>query len=225
MKVGIITYNFPHLKTEQVIENLLFYSPHLTIKLYGITYVPRKLRTTLIQHRPDQTTGIAPEVIARKHKLDYTSCECDNQINDECDIYMICGANILSPKTLKNKKIINSHPGILPYCRGLDAFKWAIYNMQPLGVTLHFIDENIDAGRILFIAKTAVYQTDSLQTLARRHYENEIKLLSDFEKHINSLEIFSDSHRIGKCYRRMPLSIEKNMVRVFDEYIEEFSEK
>ena len=53
--------------------------------------------------------------------------------------------------------------------------------MLPLGVTLHYIDENVDAGEVISVVETPVFASDSLESLARRHYENEIKLLSEFE--------------------------------------------
>ena len=135
---------------------------------------------------------------------------------------MILGAGILSEKCVKNKKIVNAHPGIIPACRGLDSFKWAIYNKIPLGNTLHYIDENVDSGEIISVVPTTVYKTDSLETLSRRHYENEIKMLSDFESYINKpLNNFAKI-QTNEPTRRMGVEIESKMVRMFDEYIDKY---
>ena len=48
------------------------------------------------------------------------------------DYCLITGAGILDKKIIGNKKILNIHPGIIPTTRGLDSFKWAIYNLNPL---------------------------------------------------------------------------------------------
>ena len=40
---------------------------------------------------------------------------------------LIGGAGILPKKLVNSMKIINSHPAYLPYVRGLDSLKWAIY--------------------------------------------------------------------------------------------------
>ena len=218
--VGLITYNFPHLKTEQVIENLVY--NHKQLKIYALPFISRKERVVLFHHRPNQTISIAPEVIGEKHGIDFIPCETDLDIDDRCDIYLILGAGILSEKCVKNKKIVNAHPGIIPACRGLDSFKWAIYNKIPLGNTLHYIDENVDSGEIISVVPTTVYKTDSLETLSRRHYENEIKMLSDFESYINKpLNNFAKI-QTNEPTRRMGVEIESKMVRMFDEYIDKY---
>ena len=48
-----------------------------------------------------------------------------------------------------SKGIINFHPGLIPEARGLDTPQWCIYDGIPLGVTSHFIDSKVDAGRII----------------------------------------------------------------------------
>ena len=77
--------------------------------------------------------------------------------------YLSCalGAGILSKECVENKKIINSHPGIIPASRGLDSFKWAIYENKPLGVSLHCIDKEVDSGEIISIIPTTVYKTET----------------------------------------------------------------
>ena len=53
-------------------------------------------------------------------------------------------------------------------------------NGWPIGVTLHVIDERIDAGRILRRQRVPVYPTDDLKAVADRTYQVECDLLSDF---------------------------------------------
>jgi phosphoribosylglycinamide formyltransferase-1 len=148
--------------------------------MFALPFTPRKQRVTLFNHRPDQTDAIAAKTLAEKHTIPYCACGNDEEIDDSCDVYIILGAGILSENGIKGKKIINCHPGIIPACRGVDSFKWAIYDMKPLGITLHYIDAQVDAGDIIAVAPTNVYKTDSLATLARRHYENEINVISHF---------------------------------------------
>ena len=220
--VGLITYNFPHLKTEQVIENLV--GNYQSMKIYALPFVPRKERVVLFHHRPNQTISITPEVIAEKHNIDFTKCENDLDIGDGCDVYLILGAGILSEKCVENKKIINAHPGIIPACRGLDSFKWAIYNDIPIGNTLHYINKNVDSGEIISVIPTTVYKIDSLETLCRRHYENEIKMLSNFENYLKSpVNNFSDIQS-DEPTMRMSTEIETKMVRMFDGYVEKWGQ-
>merc|ERR1711916_53911 len=94
------------------------------------------------------------------------------------DSYLVVGgAGIIKTEYTSKHKIINSHPGLIPSSRGLDAFKWAIYNNITPGITIHQIDENIDMGKIIHHEKTPIFETDDLKTLAQRHYRNEIDTL------------------------------------------------
>ena len=111
---------------------------------------------------------------------------------------------------------MNAHPGIIPLTRGLDSFKWAIYNNDPVGNTLHLIDNEVDKGEILQIKHTSVLTMDSLETLARRHYESEIDMLAGVLDIIES--------RIMPTYiekpatMRMNAEIEAKMIDKFDQW-------
>lgn len=140
----------------------------------------------LFSHRPKQNEAVSAKEIAQKWNLKFQECQSDEEISNECDIYLITGCGILSPKCLKDKKILNAHPGIIPNSRGLDSFKWAILKDRPLGITLHYIDEKVDCGEIIATLPTPIYPSDTLQTLARRHYENEIASLANFNFHLQN---------------------------------------
>ena len=56
-------------------------------------------------------------------------------------------------KNMVKFKIINVHPGILPYYRGCSCPEWALYNNDDVGITAHFMNKNYDAGRIIKIKK------------------------------------------------------------------------
>ncbi|MDR2934478.1 MAG: hypothetical protein LBV70_01140 [Candidatus Adiutrix sp.] len=217
-KIGLITYHYPHLKTEQVIQRLL--TKKYVFKIFALPFIPRPLRKkpVLFSHRPNQIEAVAPEVMADKHKIPYRICAGDKDIDDSCDLYLLLGGGLISPEGLKGKKIINAHPGIIPACRGLDAFKWAIHDLKPLGVTLHYIDENIDAGAIITVIPTNVYVTDSLTTLARRHYENEIDCLANFQEHLNHPGNPYPKLEMSESKRRMPLAQETALARMFENY-------
>jgi phosphoribosylglycinamide formyltransferase-1 len=190
--------------------------------MFALPYTPRRQRKTLFEHRPEQTDAIVPEILAEKHNIPYLSCESDEDIDNSCDLYVILGAGLLSEKCVTGKKIINCHPGIIPACRGLDAFKWAIYDMKPLGITLHYIDVQVDMGEIISIIPTNIYKTDSLATLARRHYENEIDCISNFAYYLETPQNPFFAIESSESRRRMPLEQEREFVRRFSDYTEKF---
>ena len=82
--------------------------------------------------------------------------------------------------------MINCHSGIIPQSRGLDSFKWAIYKLRRVGLTLHFIDKNIDLGKIIYQVVTPLSKNDDLKNFADKHYNLEINLLSNFENYLDS---------------------------------------
>ena len=139
------------------------------------------------------------------------------------DIYLILGAGILSADCIRGKKILNAHPGIIPISRGLDAFKWAIYNCDPIGNSLHFIDEAVDAGEIVAVKQTPVYTKDSLESFAARHYEREIEMMVNFEYYLEKpVNDFPDAP-IGEPHMRMKLEFEKQLEDRFEVFKSKYS--
>ncbi|GAA4464983.1 hypothetical protein GCM10023093_16420 [Nemorincola caseinilytica] len=220
--IGIVTYHYPHLKTEQVMLNLLSRYDASRFRMYALPFTSRKERIIQINHRPDQTKSVLPELLAKAHGIPYTAVASDAEIPNGLDQYLILGAGILSEAFVRGKKTINCHPGVIPAVRGLDAFKWSIYEMKPLGVTLHYIDEEVDAGEVISIVPTDVYKTDTFETLCRRHYETEIDLICDFERYQQSPVNPFAGIATGEPHRRMGQETEAEMIRRFDEYKERF---
>ena len=94
-------------------------------------------------------------------------------------IEMICLAGfmqILSKEFLGNwkNKIINIHPSYLPNNKGLNAQKQALdENADFTGCTVHFVNEEIDNGKIILQEKVKIMHNDSVQTLSDRILEKE----------------------------------------------------
>ena len=218
--VGLITYHYPHLKTEQVLQRLL-HRPY-RYRMYALPFNPRTPRRTVVAHRPEQSNAVAPEILAARHGIPYVVCRKDTDIDGSCDVYLILGAGILSPACVSGKSIVNCHPGILPASRGLDSFKWAIDEMKPLGVTLHYIDVEVDAGEIIAVVSTNVYVTDSLTTLARRHYENEIACLADFDVMLEHPQNEFAGMEAGQARMRMPPDREQALMGRLPAYLETY---
>ena len=214
--VALVTYHCPHLKTEQVLQALL--RTRYNFRMYALPFKTRNTRSPVIQHRPDQSDAVAPEVMAAKHGIPYVVCETDRDIAAGADIYLILGAGILSPECVGTKRILNCHPGVIPASRGLDSFKWAIYEMKPLGISLHYIDQHVDQGEVVAVVPTAVYVTDTLATLARRHYENEIDVLARFDEFLeHPVNPFAGIAE-GEARMRMPRDKEEELIGRFPEY-------
>lgn len=71
-------------------------------------------------------------------------------------------------------RILNIHPSLLPSFPGVDAQAQAVaYGVKVSGCTVHFVDENLDAGPILVQRAVPVRDDDTADTLAARILEQE----------------------------------------------------
>lgn len=221
MRLGIITYDCAHLKTEQLVCRYIRNKNISEINLYALPFTQRAERTVIFQHRPDMTQSLTTESLAELSKVKFQRWNGEEDISDSNDIFVIGGAGILDIAFANGKPIVNAHPGIIPLTRGLDSFKWAIYNNDPIGNTLHLIDNEVDKGEILQIEYTPVFLSDSLETLARRHYELEINMLANVLEVIDSRVIPTDTEKPASM--RMKAEIEVEMIKNFDDWREKIA--
>jgi len=71
-------------------------------------------------------------------------------------------------------RILNIHPSLLPAFPGVDAQAQALaYGVKVSGCTVHFVDENLDAGPIVVQRSVEVRDDDSADSLATRILEQE----------------------------------------------------
>ncbi len=69
----------------------------------------------------------------------------------ELDLIVFGGTRIIRGDILDYPKhgVINSHPGLLPECRGSASPAWSVYHDIRIGSTCHFCDNGIDTGEML----------------------------------------------------------------------------
>lgn len=79
-------------------------------------------------------------------------------------------AHIIKPPLLEvfPQGILNLHPGLLPYNRGVFANVWSIVESTPAGATLHYVDQGVDTGDIVAQREVPVRDVDTGETLYRR---------------------------------------------------------
>ncbi len=83
------------------------------------------------------------------------------------DLVVLGGTRIIKPALLTIPKdgMLNSHPGLLPECRGSASVAWSIYYDIPVGCTVHFIDPSIDTGPIIKKQVIPVHRGDTYEKL------------------------------------------------------------
>lgn len=97
-------------------------------------------------------------------------------------VELVCLAGymrILTPVVLDRyrNRIINIHPSLLPAFPGLHAQRQAVaYGVRYSGCTVHFVEEEVDAGPIILQAVVPVLPDDTEETLAARILEEEHRI-------------------------------------------------
>ncbi|HEX6087843.1 MAG TPA: phosphoribosylglycinamide formyltransferase [Thermoanaerobaculia bacterium] len=88
-------------------------------------------------------------------------------------------------------RILNIHPSLLPSFPGVDAQAQAVaYGVKVSGCTVHFVDEQLDAGPILVQRTVPVRDGDTAETLAARI------LVQEHEAYVEALQKLAGSWRI-----------------------------
>ena len=103
----------------------------------------------------------------------------------EANVDLVCLAGymrLLSPHFVAvfPQRILNIHPSLLPSFPGLESQKQALdYGVRFAGCTVHFVDENLDAGPIVLQAVVPVEDDDTEDTLSARILKEEHRIYSE----------------------------------------------
>src|SRR5277367_803254 len=103
---------------------------------------------------------------------------------NEHKVDLVCLAGymrLLSPFFVTNfpNRILNIHPSLLPSFPGLESQRQALeYGVKFAGCTVHFVDENLDAGPIVLQSVVPVRDDDTEDTLSARILQEEHKIYS-----------------------------------------------
>jgi phosphoribosylglycinamide formyltransferase-1 len=77
-------------------------------------------------------------------------------------------------------RILNIHPSLLPAFPGLDAQRQALdHGVRISGCTVHFVDEDLDAGPIIIQSAVPVEDDDTVDTLSARILAEEHRIYSE----------------------------------------------
>lgn len=219
MKIGILTYNVPHKKTQELVLGLINkgYS-NLTLIICNFKKYKNKKKSIFISHRPYQFTGPNYKEIAKYFNLKIkflNSLECYKGL----DIVLVGGSGLIDYNKIKKNLIINCHSGLIPETRGLDSFKWAIFNNRIVGNTLHYINKEVDLGTIISHKVTPLFINDNLDSFAERHYREEINMLINFEYYLEN------SSKLNLKKQKPTMRIDINKEKLLFKYFENWKIK
>ena len=183
INIVLFAYNFPHRKTSDFITKLCENKFNLSLIL-AANYVKIKKPKSAVIFKKKAITSTANE-LASKYKIPWYVVS-HNSVDVllllkkyKINFGVISGARILKPDIIKSIKygILNLHPALLPFIRGLDSILWSIYKNYPIGVTAHLIDKKIDAGYLVCEDQVSISRHDSLESLYEKNYQLQLSLL------------------------------------------------
>jgi len=119
-----------------------------------------------------------------------------DQLNQhKVDFVILAGyMRLLGPAFVKyfSNRIINIHPALLPSFKGVHGIRdaWE-YGVRYTGITVHFVNEDMDAGPVIAQAVVPVLAKESLESLEKRIHRVEHQLYPDTIK-----KVLTKKHKI-----------------------------
>ena len=132
-----------------------------------------------------KSRGIATRAIPSKGLERETYDRQVVAVLNEQKVDLVCLAGymrLLSPYFVAAfpNRILNIHPSLLPSFPGLESQRQALeYGVKFAGCTVHFVDENLDAGPIVLQAVLPVNDNDTEDTLSARILLEEHRIYSE----------------------------------------------
>jgi len=129
--------------------------------------------------------------------------------------------SVAAPKIFKKPLLelakygcINIHTAKLPKYRGMMPNFWNLYHDEKYtGITIHTMDEKIDAGKIILQKEVAIKEGESLDSLTKRTKKLGAKLMLEALRQVKSGEVnYSDYPDVESSYFSFP---KKEDVREF----------
>jgi phosphoribosylglycinamide formyltransferase 1 len=154
--------------------------------------IPNAEMAIVISNKPDarglelaKSRGIAPRAIPSKGLEREAYDRQVVAVLQEHKVDLVCLAGytrLLSPYFVAAypQRILNIHPSLLPSFPGLESQKQALdYGVKIAGCSVHFVDENLDAGPIILQAAVPVHDGDDEHTLAERILKEEHRIYTE----------------------------------------------
>jgi len=151
--------------------------------------------------------SIPCEIIDHKEFLsreEFDQRVLDSLIKMQPDLIVLAGfmrilTNIIIDRF--ENKIINIHPSLLPKYPGLNTHQKVIENNDKFhGVTIHFVNNELDAGKVIAQGKLKVEKSENIAKLIERIHKIEHDLLPYIVNKFATLEIEKQNEIYYKTY-------------------------
>ena len=160
----------------------------------------------VISNRPlakglEKAEDLGIKTLILDHKAYKSKSEFEKDLDEllkNLRIQLICCAGfmrILSPWFVNRwkGKLLNIHPSLLPKYKGLNTHKRAINSGDLIhGCSVHFINSELDSGKVILQKRIKILEDDTPQTLSER------LLVKELEAYPQALKIVADELIISK---------------------------
>ena len=105
----------------------------------------------------------------------------------EPDIIISCGFRYLVPANIRRippRGCVNIHSSYLPYNRGANPNVWSIVENTPAGVSIHFMEDDIDTGPIIARQRIEVSFGNNAKELYKKLEDAQVELFGETWKQI-----------------------------------------
>ncbi|MFP3913291.1 MAG: phosphoribosylglycinamide formyltransferase [Actinomycetota bacterium] len=130
----------------------------------------------------------------------FTSALCERVEKAGAQAMALAGfMRILGPEAIRRfpHRILNVHPSLLPAFPGAHAVSQALeYGVKVAGVTVHFVDEEVDHGPIISQVPVMVLAEDDEETLHRRIQREEHRVYPEVMAALARGEISVQGRRV-----------------------------
>ena len=123
---------------------------------------------------------------------------CSQISKNEINLCICVGFEFLIKRNFLNlfaEGILNIHPSPLPLNRGCHHTFWAIYKKTNHGCTLHYMNEQLDEGRIVDKIQFNIKESDTAEIIHEKNKLFMIKILKRNLKNIYKNKIFSNKQK------------------------------
>lgn len=145
---------------------------------------------TLIFLGPPDSPGLAwlRQVESVRHTADRLTPEILNGVSFALSFGY---RHIIRKEVLDRMTVVNVHVSLLPWNRGADPNLWSWVDGTPKGVTIHYVDEGIDTGDVIYQEPVTFGEGETLATSYAKLQGAALALL---QKHWAEI-------RSGRCQR------------------------
>ncbi len=125
---------------------------------------------------------------------------------EKIDLVVLAGYMFLLSQEFVRKfknKILNIHPALLPSFKGTHGIKDAYrYGVKVTGVTVHFVDEDLDRGPIILQEAVDIDPDDSVEELEGKIHKVEHKIYPEAVKYFCEDRLEIDGRRVKILNRK-----------------------